>query len=785
MQTGRAVNGRFGSSQTGYTRATGPDFAFQADPSHRTGAATRDLAEALDPNISRFDTEYNSNYGGSSNQITDRTIRACFTNPYTGKAAPNQLLSTGQYLQDSLPPGQGSGQLSASGFRDSRPLAASGRVLIPGSQPGTNEGTRSLQNTDTQRVYTVDPDLTFGGRTGAAYPLTGSGRLDGLQQLGATQPALARSLRASQGIIPDTLGDLQEYRDQAVTGIGNQQFPEWHATAQDKLSYSQRVGTGAQDCSGRTLIPGLQPGGNEGTQQNCGLTRTVRFEESRSASSLAKPLYQTQALDRSMSGAAETLPGTGPVPEVPESGNDYVPTLPALRGSKTPSEAAVSVTPSQKSSRVSSGATSVASSTIGQPRSGMEMNTQRTLDEVLHNHNREKNAGQPPTSPEASGTSPVIGEVTIPDHESVARPDLGSEGLHTARSLSQSMTRVAPSSMAVASSGSINERGYNEPPGSANPYARTCNSQQLYQPSFPAYNPSHSYSAFANSTRFPSGARCYGAPGGCQCGPAPMTASGRLVGSAAITDDGIEYVKPPGTTFCDAPVARRRLGEQRHAYPRTASQGAYTSIEQMEAAGFCDAKLFKTVQPTSDGSGGTTYKSLNAYIPAYSAYRRDFPGNYTERHGEMTGTVQKVTDDGRVSNESGFIENCKFNTKPFTFKPGERPIGLTEPPLGVAGNRVGGGGNADPNGANEFLTTYGDHFRAIHEPQYGLLHAGANDGRVPSEPQDRFDGLLSNTNVRASGTMTYKAGFEPVQTYVGADAPRRCTCYDKINKQWM
>lgn len=877
MSTGRAINSRFPESQSGYTRATGPEFVFQADPIRRQQATSEAVARDLDPNVMRLDTEYNDKYCGPSGIIPDATIKQCFTNPYTGLPCGNQMLSTGQiYNTQNFPhvgnASSGSTAMEATtGIADGTGLQGAPRVLIPGSQPGSNEGTRALYNQDVPKTYEFNPDQSFGRRTGAALPVTGSGRLDGLQRTGnlgvsmsqtetlartmnTTQPELAASFRASQGIIPGTVGDLEQMKEQGVVGMGTRQYPEWHAPECDQQAYcmtqSMKHGTCPQKCTNREIIPGSQPGSNEGTRAICGTGtgRTIPFNRTGiSTIGGAKPLYQTGQMMQGTVSLGQTLGGTMLSTTMDKSST--IPELPAIKSPISSSKTPVNP-PSTQGSRGETQAEIQAALQFGQQLE----NPQHTADipqavsDVVRNV---INSPQLYQSPPLQGNHEQDQDYTQRvAHEAVARshPDpsalLGTasstalahdnlyasvknpspeydSGLPTNNVNAGAFNRTAtpssvttttrpnsipgatrllgPSNDAVASSGSINERGFNEPSVTGtNVYANTANSQQITKPLNVAYNPSHSYSAFANNPSFPSSSRCCTRtangcipPGGCQCGIASSKARWDAAKSMGITEAGVEYVKPPHTTFCDAPVARNFLGAQRHQYPHTASTGAYTSTAEMAAAGFCDKNLCQTTKMHSKGSGASSYKTLNAYIPAYSAYRRPWPGNYNEKFSStagglrntQTGEPHKVTDETASSKESGFVENCKFDTKPFNFVPGERPIGFTEKFVPEEGNKVGGGGNA-PENPNEFLTTHSDHFRAIYEPQYGKLYQHKNDSQIPPEGTNtdgNFNGLLSSTKIKAN--VTFKPGREPFNGT--ATGPRRCTCYDKVNNVWM
>lgn len=891
MSTGRAINYRFPESQSGYTRATGPEFSFQADPILRQQATSAAVARDMDPNVMRLDTEYNDQYCGPSGIIPDATIKQCFTNPYTGLPCGNQMLSTGQIYNTQNFPQVGNSVSrpdtmgETAGPADSTGLQGAPRVLIPGSQPGSNEGTRAIYNQDVPKTYEFNPDQSFGRRTGAALPVTGSGRLDGLQRTGnlgasmsqtealartmsATQPEMAASFRASQGIIPGSVGDLEQMKDQGVVGTGNRQYPEWHAPECDQQTYcmgqSMKHGVCPQKCTNREIIPGSQPGSNEGTRAVCGTGtgRTIPFNRTGiSTIGGAKRLYQTGQMSNGTMPLNQTLDGTMLPATVSKSMNSSqfnsaaaVPELPAIKSpaglSKTPAKAA-----SAHGGREDRGDTQAEIQAALQ--FGQQLENQRpqhaqdiaqTVSNVANNvvnsaqlHQslpqqsnwepdqdyaqriaQETMARSHPSPAALSGTasSNAVDHDNLyasvknpsPEYDSglpVNNVNANAFNRTTTPSSVTTTTRpnsipgatrfVGPSNEAVASSGSINERGFNEPPmAETNVYAKTVNSQQLYQPSNQAYNPSHSYSAFANNPSFPSSSRCCTRsingcipPGGCQCGTASSKTRWDATRTMGITEEGVEYVKPPHTTFCDAPVARSFLGAQRHQYPHTASTGAYTSTAEMAAAGFCDKDLCQTTRMYSSGNGAPTYKTLNAYIPAYSAYRRPWPGNYNEKFSStaaslrntQTGEPHKVTDETAASKESGFVENCKFDTKPFNFVPGERPIGFTETFVPEEGNKVGGGGNA-PENPNEFLTTHNDHYRAIYEPQYGKLYQHKNDGQVPREgvnTDGTFNGLLSSSRIKAN--VTFKPGREPLSGT--ATGPRRCTCYDKINNVWM
>lgn len=874
MSIGRAINARFPESQSGYTRATGPEFAFQADPIRRQQTTSEAVARDLDPNVMRLDTEYNDQYCGPSGMIPDATIKQCFTNPYTGLPCGNQMLSTGQVYSTQNFPHVGA-------TNPNLPTTEGApRVLIPGSQPGSNEGTRAIYNQDIPKTYEFNPDQSFGRRTGAALPVTGSGRSDGLQRTGnlgasmsqtealtrtmsTTQPELAASFRASQGIIPGSVGDLEQMKEQGVVGMGNNQYPEWHAPECDQQAYcmsqSMKHGACPQKCTNREIIPGSQPGSNEGTRALCGTGtgRTIPFNRTGiSTIGGAKRLYQTGQIASGATPMNQTLDGTMLPATLSKSMNlsqlnksGAVPELPAIKSpigsSRVPAKAS-----STQDSREEAQAEIQAALQFGQQLENPQCaaDIPQAVSDVVHNVVNSAQVFQPPPQQETQEQGQdyvqhVAHEVMARSHpnptalagtasstalahdnlySSVKNPspeyDTGlptnnvNEGAFNRTATPSSITTTTrpnsipgvtrlpgPSGDAVASSDSINERGFNEPPmAGTNVYANTVNSQQLYQPQNLAYNPSHSYSAFSNNPSFPSSSRCCTRttngcipPGGCQCGIASSRTRWDAAKTMGITEAGVEYVKPPHTTFCDAPVARNFLGAQRHQYPHTASNGAYTNTAEMAAAGFCDKSLCQTTRMYSKGGGAPSYKTLNAYIPAYSAYRRPWPGNYNEKFSSgavglgntQIGEPHKVTDETASSKESGFVENCKFDTKPFNFIPGERPIGFTETFAPEEGNKVGGGGNA-PENPNEFLTTHNDHFRAIYEPQYGKLHQNKNDGQVPPEgstTDGRFSGLLSSSKIKAN--VTFKPGREPINGT--ATGPRRCTCYDRVNNVWM
>lgn len=205
-------------------------------------------------------------------------------------------------------------------------------------------------------------------------------------------------------------------------------------------------------------------------------------------------------------------------------------------------------------------------------------------------------------------------------------------------------------------------------------------------------------------------------------------------------------VKPYANTVvppnADAPetLVRKPLGDATGEVPRTESNGAHTtiggvrtlngttvlggykSIDEMASAGSCDKKLCETIQPASTGNGGMFYKNLNAYLPGYSAYRRPWPGNYSQG---LQGTAPT-----EASVRTAFIDNCKFETQPHM-------------------------NDVNRECDERFLTTHKTSFKAIREPDYGTLNMTRNPRHGGSFGGTRsMEGMVDRKGTTLGGTFS-------------------------------
>lgn len=187
--------------------------------------------------------------------------------------------------------------------------------------------------------------------------------------------------------------------------------------------------------------------------------------------------------------------------------------------------------------------------------------------------------------------------------------------------------------------------------------------------------------------------------------PAALSSVKQCAGFTQPLDTTCERIGRPESSPCGesgaAAGGRSLLGGPEAAYARTSTlgghkpMGGYSTIKEMAAAGKCDEALCTTIRPYSVGNGATGYRTLKAYAPGYTTYRREYPGNYVE--------TQAVDGPTTVSAHTSYVENCKFSTQPY------------------------------PSSAERSFETTHRHFhKAIHEPDYSSLLADRNEERFGS-----------------------------------------------------